>query len=100
MKKLVLLPALFFVVCCTTMVNIATAQGLQVGAAEIKINPPMEAFLAGYHQNRKSTGIHDDLFAKAVVVTNAENALAILTIDCIGLPYPLVQKIRDAVESK
>lgn len=100
MKKLVLLPALFFAMCCTMMVNIAAAQGLQVGAAEIKINPPMEAFLAGYQQNRKSTGIHDDLFAKAVVVTNAENALAILTIDCIGLPYPLVQKIRDAVESK
>ncbi|HRQ50586.1 MAG TPA: neutral/alkaline non-lysosomal ceramidase N-terminal domain-containing protein, partial [Agriterribacter sp.] len=38
--------------------------------------------------------------AKAVVVANRRNALALVTIDCIGLPYPVVQQIRDAVELK
>ncbi|HRP57723.1 neutral/alkaline non-lysosomal ceramidase N-terminal domain-containing protein [Agriterribacter sp.] len=73
---------------------------LLAGAAEAVINPPAGAYLAGYDQNRKSTGVHDDLFVKAVVIANRQNALAIVTIDCIGLPYPVVQHIRDAVELK
>ena len=73
---------------------------LMAGAAEAIINPPAGAYLAGYDQNRKSTGVHDNLFVKAVVVANRQNALAIVTIDCIGLPYPVVQQIRDAVELK
>lgn len=71
---------------------------LLAGAAEAVINPPDGSFLAGYDQNRRSTGVHDDLFVKAVVVANRLNALALVTIDCIGLPYPVVQQIRDAVE--
>ncbi len=73
---------------------------LLAGAAEAVINPPAGAYLAGYDQNRKSTGVHDDLFVKAVVVANRQNALAIVTVDCIGLPYPVLQQIRDAVELK
>ena len=73
---------------------------LLAGAAEAIINPPAGTYLAGYGQNRKSTGIHDDLFVKAVVVANRQNALVLVTIDCIGLPYPVVQQIRDAVELK
>ncbi|HTN08152.1 neutral/alkaline non-lysosomal ceramidase N-terminal domain-containing protein [Agriterribacter sp.] len=73
---------------------------LLVGAAEAVINPDSESFLAGYDQNRRSTGVHDNLFVKAVVVSNKLNALALVTIDCIGLPYPVVQQIRDAVELK
>ncbi len=69
-----------------------------VGAAEAKINPSDPVYLAGYQHNRKSTGIHDDLYAKAVVVSSGENTIAIVSVDCIGLPYPLVQRIRDMVE--
>lgn len=71
-----------------------------VGAAELKINPAAGAYLAGYQQNRKSTGIHDDLFAKAIVISNTQNSIAIVSIDCIGLPYPAVQRIREAIEAK
>ncbi|MGN6437360.1 MAG: neutral/alkaline non-lysosomal ceramidase N-terminal domain-containing protein [Agriterribacter sp.] len=99
MKKLKRIWLLLFWVCCLLWMP-AMGQELQAGAAEIKINPPLGSYLAGYQQNRKSTGIHDDLFAKAVVISNGENAIAIVTIDCIGLPYTLVQKIRDAVEQK
>ncbi len=59
---------------------------LLAGAAEAIINPPAGTYLAGYDQNRKSTGVHDNLFVKAVVVANRQNALALVTIDCIGLP--------------
>lgn len=101
MKKLmhIHIPMLFLVSCLLWMPAMAQ-ETLLAGAAEIKINPPLNAYLAGYDQNRKSTGMHDDLFAKAVVIANGENAVAIVAIDCIGLPYPLVQKIRDAIEQR
>ena len=99
MKKGLHLIFFFF----TTTVLVAqhnSAGRLMAGAAEAVINPAAGTYLAGYDQNRKSTGVHDNLFVKAVVVANRQNALAIVTIDCIGLPYPVVQQIRDAVELK
>jgi hypothetical protein len=99
MKKGLYLIVFFF----TTTVLVAQPNDpgrLLAGAAEAIINPPTGAYLAGYDQNRKSTGVHDNLFVKAVVVANRQNALALVTIDCIGLPYPVVQQIRDAVELK
>lgn len=66
----------------------------QVGAASATINPEIGAFIAGDKQNRKFTSIHDDLFAKAVVINDGETDIAIVTIDCIGLLYPEVQRIR------
>lgn len=94
---------LFAIIILCLINSLAGAQNdsgnrLLVGAAEAVINPPVNSFLAGYDQNRKSTGVHDDLYVKAVVVANRQNALALVTIDCIGLPYPALQKIRDAVE--
>ncbi|MFN7602673.1 MAG: hypothetical protein ACK5R0_14875 [Bacteroidota bacterium] len=39
--------------------------------------------------------MYDSLFAKAVVMTQADEELAIVTLDCIGLLYPEVLKIRE-----
>ncbi|HRO44222.1 neutral/alkaline non-lysosomal ceramidase N-terminal domain-containing protein [Agriterribacter sp.] len=99
MKKVFPFLIFFFTVAALTAQTGAPGR-LLAGAAEAVINPPNESFLAGYDQNRRSTGVHDNLFVKAVVVANRLNALALVTIDCIGLPYPVVQQIRDAVELK
>ena len=37
---------------------------LRVGASSTSINPANGTLLGGYSQNRASTGVHDDLFAK------------------------------------
>ena len=99
MKKGLFLIVFFFVTAVLVAQSNHSGHFL-VGAAEAVINPPTGTYLAGYDQNRKSTGVHDDLFIKAVVVANRQNAVALVTIDCIGLPYPVVQQIRDAVELK
>lgn len=83
---------------CMMLAAAAPPASFLVGAAEAKINPSGAVYLAGYQHNRKSTGIHDDLYAKAVVISDKEHTIAIVSIDCIGLPYPLIQRIRDLVE--
>ncbi len=69
-------------------------QELEAGVAAAPINPPGGAFIAGDKQNRTFTGVRDSIFAKAVVLTKGDEQLAIVTIDCIGLLYPDVLKIR------
>lgn len=79
----------------------AVAQpAFKVGVSTAAINPPMGAFIAGGPQNRKFTGVHDDLFAKAVVVSNGVQKLAVVTVDCIGLLKPEMDRIRKMVSSQ
>lgn len=73
---------------------VSLAQTLKVGASAAIINPSAGAYIAGDKQNRKFTGIHDNLYAKAVVISSGKENLAILTLDCIGLLYSDVVKIR------
>jgi len=82
--------------CDSKIKNIATENNyLWVGASSTSINPEIGMFIAGDKPNRRFTGIHDSIFTKAVVVRKENEILALVTIDCIGLLYPDVQKIRE-----
>ncbi len=73
---------------------------LRVGVASATVNPPNGTFLAGYGQNRRSTGVHDDLYVKAVVFDDGETPLALVVVDAISLQYHTVQDIRRAASSR
>lgn len=64
------------------------------GVSAAPINPPVGSFIAGDKQNRKFTGVHDSLFVKAIVISDGTSSLALVTLDCIGLLYTDVQRIR------
>ena len=71
-----------------------------VGTASGIINPGSGDFIAGDKKNRRFSGVHDPLYVKAVVVSDSENTVAILTVDCIGMLYPTLQRIRQAVAAQ
>lgn len=73
------------------------AQKLQVGVSKAVINPPIGAFIAGDKQNRQFTGILDSLFVKAAVFHDGNEIFALVTVDCIGLLYQDLLKIRGKV---
>ena len=76
------------------------AQGLQAGAAANKITPTKQVFLAGYASNRPNTGgVHDDIWARALVVQVGNERIAIVVCDLLGLLRDDVQKIRQRVRS-
>jgi hypothetical protein len=72
---------------------------LQAGAASAPVNPEIGSYIAGDKQNRKFTGIQDSLFVKAIVLNDGATSIAIITVDCIGLMYPDIQKIREKASS-
>ena len=67
---------------------------LHIGVSKTVINPPIGSFIAGDKQNRRFIGVLDSLYAKAVVFYDGENSMALVTLDCIGLLYQDLQKIR------
>ncbi len=73
---------------------------LFIGVSKQAVNPPIGAFIAGDKQNRVFTGVLDSLFAKAMVVYDGNEAVAIVTVDCIGLLYPDLQKIREKMSKE
>lgn len=69
---------------------------LEVGAASATVNPANGVCLAGYDLNRLCTGVHDDLYAKAVVFYDGKSAVALVVVDSISLQYDTVKEIRTA----
>jgi hypothetical protein len=71
-----------------------------VGAASTLINPAPETFLGGYDKDRKCTGVHDDLHAKAVVFDDNKTPVALVILDSLGLQYDTVQEARKAASDR
>ncbi len=96
MNRLLLL-ALILVVPCQH-VPAGAAESLEVAFSAADITPALNGsrpvYLAGYGQNRKAVGVHDKLYARAVLLRSGETKLALVSVDLIGLQYPAVQAIR------
>ncbi len=57
-------------------------------------------WLAGSHQRRPANDVHDELWARAVVMRSGETTLAIVALDAIGYFNDEVRKIRAAVQAQ
>lgn len=68
-------------------------------AAEItpQLSPETPVWMAGYVPGRAATGVHDPLFARCVVMRGGSSKIALVALDLIGLQYPAVLKIRNAL---
>src|SRR5262249_27963825 len=75
----------------------ADPSGLEAGFAEMDITPKVgstSVYLAGFGQNRKATGVHDPLKARAVVLKEGERKLALVSLDVVGYSLPHVMAVR------
>ena len=68
------------------------------GAAELVISPPVGAPTLGTIQ--RSTGVHDDLYARALVLNDGRQKVAILSLDLIGMDFVLSDQIRSAIAAR
>jgi neutral ceramidase len=74
---------------------------LQAGAARVVITPPVGVPLAGYFaaEGRRETAqeIHDDLYARALVLDDGHERVALVTVDLIGLGSDVLAEVRALV---
>ncbi len=55
-------------------------------------------WLAGFGANRCALGVHDDLFARVLVLGRGELRVCIVSVDWVGLLYDHALELRQAVE--
>ena len=75
------------------------------GVAEVNITPPSAGTpLAGYGARKNgvgpSEGMHDELYAKALVLFDGEQKVALVTTDLVGIDLELTNSIRDLAEKE
>lgn len=69
---------------------------LLAGAAEVVITPPVGTHLDGYGaRNSGSTGVHDDLHARALVLDDGTTRVALVSCDLIGIDRRLAARARE-----
>ncbi len=76
----------------------ASAGGLRAGAAAVKITPPVGTPMAGYYHARAAEGVHDDLYAKALVIEKDGTKAALVALDLISTTRELVEAARREIE--
>lgn len=95
---------IFFVILCFQFFCLGcdkkTKLPFEIGVSSAVVNPPLGAFIAGDKQNRKFTGVNDNLFAKVAVISDGETSMALVTLDCIGLLHSDLVKVRNEVKRR
>src|SRR5947207_2614570 len=82
----------------------AIATELRAGVARVDLTPPlsMKAPLGGYgaRMNRPADGVHDRIFAKALVVSDGSRKFVLVTADMLGFAPPFKPSIIERLAAQ
>ena len=74
---------------------------LKVGTAKIKITPTTPIPMAGYGARKGPfKGVHDDLYARAVVYSDGVNKAATVTVEVSGLSNAIWDDVTTRIEKE
>lgn len=73
---------------------------LEAGVAVAGITPPVPYRMCGYFDERTSTGVHDPLFAKALVLKQGDIRIALVFCDLIGISPELNKQAQKLATEK
>lgn len=77
----------------------AVSADLQIGFAAVDVTPdvkgPRPVWMAGQESNRRATEVSDPLFARALVLQDADQRIALVSVDSIGVQNSVVLNARE-----
>jgi hypothetical protein len=80
-----------------------SAGRLSFGFARRTITPELGAkpvYMAGFGNDRRATGVHDDLWARAVAASDGVRRIVLVSVDLIGLFHRDVEEARALLREK
>jgi hypothetical protein len=84
-----------------TIGNCFSQSAMQVGIAKINITPKSPAFMTGYaNRDKPSEGVLHDLWAKAIVLSNKQEKMIIVTTDLLGLSHQVSEEVAEKIQAK
>ncbi len=79
------------------LVTADDGEQLRFGFAKRTMTPTLgdaPVYLAGFDNDRRATGVHDDLWARAVAVSDGRTRVVVVSVDLIGVFLADVEKAR------
>ena len=73
---------------------------LRIGISRTDITPPVGIPLIGFAGRGPAIGIHDPLYATAMVASDGERSIAIVSCDLLYVPAALSTAVRQEVQSR
>jgi hypothetical protein len=74
---------------------------LKAGFGKRSISPAVGSPLAGFAARKGNCkGIHDELFARALVIDNGSTVIALVSLDLLAVASDFVEKVRHAVAAR
>jgi len=74
---------------------------LYAGICETDITPPLGVWMCGYaFRPTGCVAIHDPLYARAIVLDNGQESVAILAMDLLGLDFDVVDRVRSGISGE
>jgi len=72
---------------------------IKAGVAKVNITPPVGVLLSGYEARKKpSQGVHDELYAKALVLDDGDHKVALVVADLLYLDKDFTESVRRLIE--
>ncbi len=72
-----------------------------IGFSEVKFTPNIESVpMGGYAPTRYSTGVHDDLYARAIYFSNGTEEIIIISVEVVCIFYKFVQRMRRKISKQ
>ena len=71
---------------------------LKLGASAVVITPQLGTPMAGYYYDRGTEGVHDELYAKAIVLEMGKTKVAIVSCDIVDVSDEMVMRARELAE--
>src|SRR5690349_14214804 len=84
-----------FTIVMFLLASTSRGAGLRVGAAAVVITPEVGTPMAGYYSARAAEGVHDDLFANAIVLEQDGAKAVLVACDLISMPRGVVERARE-----
>lgn len=74
---------------------------LYAGICETNITPPLGVWMSGYAgRPTGAVGVHDELYARALVLDNGQRRVALIVADLIALDMDLVARLREGISAQ
>ncbi|HUS05425.1 MAG TPA: neutral/alkaline non-lysosomal ceramidase N-terminal domain-containing protein [Bryobacteraceae bacterium] len=76
------------------------AADFRVGRAAVVVTPPVGTPMGGSYSLRVSTGVHDDLYAKALVIESNGSRAALVACDMVSVAPAVIEEARRLITER